>query len=176
MAPGSPEVLLRLGTTTPSTRSLGPTQSSVADHSEPRQATSFFVPSVHPVYGEKSSRSFSQGSRLIYAELDGILRSGEAHEAAEELNAKGSLRVLRSNLPTTKSMTSEVLQHHCEALGAELEDHGGHRAPEAFSSESWHTGDIDFAVALDLDAQIRRAGTLLDSFALAGVRFANREH
>ena len=44
-----------------------------------------------------------------------------------------------------------VLQHRCAALGAELVIIGAIAYQIHFPAESRHTGDIDFAVALDLD-------------------------
>src|ERR1700681_2147136 len=65
------------------------------------------------------------------------------------------------------------LQHHCAALRAELVIIGAIAYQIHFPAESRHTGDIDFAVALDLDefAQLERR-LLADGW----VRFANREH
>jgi hypothetical protein len=66
-----------------------------------------------------------------------------------------------------------VLQHRCAALGAELVIIGAIAYQIHFPAESRHTGDIDFAVALDLDefAELERR-LLADGW----VRFANREH
>jgi len=44
-----------------------------------------------------------------------------------------------------------ALQHRCAALGAELVIIGAIAYQIHFPAESRHTGDIDFAVALDLD-------------------------
>src|SRR6266567_3542438 len=64
-----------------------------------------------------------------------------------------------------------VLQHRCAALGAELVIIGAIAYQIHFPAESRHTGDIDFAVALDLDefAELERR-LLADGW----VRFANR--
>src|ERR1035438_8001667 len=66
-----------------------------------------------------------------------------------------------------------VLQNHCGALGAELVVIAAIAYQVHFPAESRHTGDIDFAVALDLDefAELERR-LLADGW----VRFANREH
>lgn len=66
-----------------------------------------------------------------------------------------------------------VLQNHCGALGAEFVVIGAIAYQVHFPAESRHTGDIDFAVALDLDefAELERR-LLADGW----VRFANREH
>src|SRR5580658_9010110 len=66
-----------------------------------------------------------------------------------------------------------VLQKHCGALGAEFVIIGAIAYQIHFPAESRHTGDIDFAVALDLDefAELERR-LLADGW----VRFANREH
>jgi predicted nucleotidyltransferase len=66
-----------------------------------------------------------------------------------------------------------VLQKHCGALGAEFVIIGAIAYQIHFPEESRHTGDIDFAVALDLDefAELERR-LLADGW----VRFANREH
>ena len=66
-----------------------------------------------------------------------------------------------------------VLQHRCAALGAELVIIGAIAYQIHFPAESRHTGDIDFAVALDLDefAELERR-LLADGW----VRFAKREH
>src|SRR6267143_1844165 len=66
-----------------------------------------------------------------------------------------------------------ALQHRCAALGAELVIIGAIAYQIHFPAESRHTGDIDFAVALDLDefAELERR-LLADGW----VRFANREH
>jgi predicted nucleotidyltransferase len=66
-----------------------------------------------------------------------------------------------------------VLQNHCGALGAELVVIGAIAYQVHFPAESRHTGDIDFAVALDLDefAELERR-LLADGW----VHFANREH
>ena len=66
-----------------------------------------------------------------------------------------------------------VLQYRCAALGAELVIIGAIAYQIHFPAESRHTGDIDFAVALDLDefAELERR-LLADGW----VRFANREH
>jgi len=66
-----------------------------------------------------------------------------------------------------------VLQNHCQALGAELVVIGAIAYQVHFPAESRHTGDVDFAVALDLDefAELERR-LLADGW----VRFANLEH
>jgi predicted nucleotidyltransferase len=66
-----------------------------------------------------------------------------------------------------------VLQKHCVALGAEFVVIGAIAYQVHFPAESRHTGDIDFAVALDLDefADLERR-LLADGW----IRFANREH
>lgn len=66
-----------------------------------------------------------------------------------------------------------VLQNHCRALGAELVVIGAIAYQVHFPAESRHTGDVDFAVALDLDefAELERR-LLADGW----VRFANLEH
>src|ERR1700690_2222803 len=66
-----------------------------------------------------------------------------------------------------------VLQHRCAALGADLVIIGAIAYQIHFPAESRHTGDIDFAVALDLDefAELERR-LLADGW----VQFANREH
>jgi predicted nucleotidyltransferase len=66
-----------------------------------------------------------------------------------------------------------VLQSHCRALGAELVLIGAIAYQVHFPAESRHTGDIDFAVALDLDefAELERRLR-----ADGWVQFANREH
>jgi len=66
-----------------------------------------------------------------------------------------------------------VLQSHCRALDAELVVIGAIAYQVHFPAESRHTGDIDFAVALDLDefAELERR-LLADGW----VQFANREH
>jgi len=66
-----------------------------------------------------------------------------------------------------------VLQNHCRALGAELVVIGAIAYQVHFPAESRHTGDIDFAVALDLDEFAALERRLL---AEGWVRFANREH
>jgi predicted nucleotidyltransferase len=66
-----------------------------------------------------------------------------------------------------------ALQNHCAELGAEIVLIGAIAYQVHSPAESRHTGDIDFAVALDLDefAELERR-LLADSW----VRFANREH
>jgi predicted nucleotidyltransferase len=66
-----------------------------------------------------------------------------------------------------------VLQKHGVALGADLVVIGAIAYQVHFPAESRHTGDIDFAVALDLDefAELERR-LLADGW----IRFANREH
>src|SRR6202161_1517087 len=66
-----------------------------------------------------------------------------------------------------------VLQKHCGALGAEFVIIGAIAYQIHFPAESRHTGDIDFAVALDLDefAELERR-LLADGWG----PFANREH
>src|ERR1700730_4328398 len=66
-----------------------------------------------------------------------------------------------------------VLQNHCGALGAELVVIGAIAYQVHFPAESRHTGDIDFAIALELDefAELERR-LLADGW----VRFADREH
>ena len=66
-----------------------------------------------------------------------------------------------------------VLQKHCEALGAEFVVIGAIAYQVHFPAESRHTGDIDFAVALDLDEFADLERRLL---AAGWIRFANREH
>ena len=66
-----------------------------------------------------------------------------------------------------------VLQKHCGALGAEFVIIGAIAYQIHFPAESRHTGDIDFAVALDLDGFAELERRLL---ADGWVRFANREH
>jgi predicted nucleotidyltransferase len=66
-----------------------------------------------------------------------------------------------------------ALRDHCGALGADLVVIGAIAYQVHFPEESRHTGDIDFAVALDLDefAELERR-LLADGW----IRFANREH
>jgi predicted nucleotidyltransferase len=66
-----------------------------------------------------------------------------------------------------------VLQSHSGALAGELVVIGAIAYQVHFPAEARHTGDIDFAVALDLDefAELERR-LLADGW----VRFANREH
>ncbi len=66
-----------------------------------------------------------------------------------------------------------VLQKHCGALEAEFVIIGAIAYQIHFPAESRHTGDIDFAVALDLDGFAELERRLL---ADGWVRFANREH
>jgi predicted nucleotidyltransferase len=66
-----------------------------------------------------------------------------------------------------------ALQNHCGALGAELVVIGAIAYQVHFPAESRHTGDIDFAIALDLDEFTELERRLL---ADGWVRFANREH
>lgn len=66
-----------------------------------------------------------------------------------------------------------ALQAHCRSLGADLVIIGAVAYQVHFPREDRHTGDIDFAVALDLDefAELERR-LLADKW----IRFANREH
>lgn len=66
-----------------------------------------------------------------------------------------------------------VLQKLCAALGAELVIIGAIAYQVHFPAESRHTGDIDFAVALDLDEFAELERRLLTG---GWVRFAKREH
>jgi predicted nucleotidyltransferase len=66
-----------------------------------------------------------------------------------------------------------VLQNHGGALGAELVVIGAIARQVHFPAESRHTGDIDFAVASDLDEFGELEHRLL---ADGWVHFANREH
>jgi predicted nucleotidyltransferase len=66
-----------------------------------------------------------------------------------------------------------ALQNHCGALGAELVVIGAVAYQAHFPAESRHTGDIDFAIALDLDEFAELERRLLGD---GWVRFANREH
>jgi predicted nucleotidyltransferase len=66
-----------------------------------------------------------------------------------------------------------ALRDHCAALGADLVIIGAIAYQVHFPGELGHTGDIDFAVALDLnefaelERRLRRDGW---------IQFANREH
>jgi len=75
----------------------------------------------------------------------------------------------------TESQIADLraLHQHCLALGADLVIIGAIAYQVHFPKENRHTGDIDFAVALDLDefAELERR-LLADKW----VRFANREH
>lgn len=66
-----------------------------------------------------------------------------------------------------------ALEEHCRALGADLVIIGAIAYQVHFPREDRHTGDIDFAVALDLDefAELERR-LLADKW----IRLANREH
>jgi hypothetical protein len=66
-----------------------------------------------------------------------------------------------------------ALEDHCRSLGADLVIIGAIAYQVHFPREDRHTGDIDFAVALDLDefAELERR-LLADKW----IRFANREH
>src|SRR5271169_2232803 len=66
-----------------------------------------------------------------------------------------------------------ALRDHCAALGADLVIIGAIAYPVHFPGELRHTGDIDFAVALDLNefAELERR-LQLDGW----IQFANREH
>lgn len=66
-----------------------------------------------------------------------------------------------------------ALQKHCQAFGADLVIIGAIAYQVHFPSEDRHTGDIDFAVALDLDEFAQLEQRLL---ADRWIRFANREH
>jgi len=75
----------------------------------------------------------------------------------------------------TESQITDLraLQDHCRSLAADLVIIGAIAYQVHFPREDRHTGDIDFAVALDLDefAELERR-LLADSW----VHFANREH
>ena len=66
-----------------------------------------------------------------------------------------------------------ALRDHCAALGADLVIIGAIAYQVHFPGELRHTGDIDFAVALDLNefAELERRLQ-----ADGWIRFANREH
>ena len=66
-----------------------------------------------------------------------------------------------------------ALADHCRSLAADLVIIGAIAYQVHFPRENRHTGDIDFAVALDLDefAELERR-LLADKW----IRFANREH
>jgi hypothetical protein len=67
----------------------------------------------------------------------------------------------------------QALQDHCRSLAADLVIIGAIAYQVHFPREDRHTGDIDFAVALDLDefAELERQ-LLADRW----IHFANREH
>jgi predicted nucleotidyltransferase len=75
----------------------------------------------------------------------------------------------------TQSQIADLraLEDHCRSLGADLVIIGAIAYQVHFPREDRHTGDIDFAVALDLDefAELERR-LLADKW----IRFANREH
>lgn len=75
----------------------------------------------------------------------------------------------------TESQIADLraLQNHCQVLGADLVVIGAIAYQVHFPGESRHTGDIDFAVALDLDEFVELERRLL---ADGWIRFANREH
>ena len=66
-----------------------------------------------------------------------------------------------------------TLRDHCVGLGADLVVIGAIAYQVHFPAEARHTGDIDFAVALDLNefAELERR-LQLDGW----IRFVNREH
>src|ERR1051326_4079947 len=66
-----------------------------------------------------------------------------------------------------------ALQSHCVALGAELVVIGAIAYQVHFPADARHTGDIDFAVALDLDEFAELERRLLDD---GWERSASREH
>lgn len=66
-----------------------------------------------------------------------------------------------------------ALEGHCRSLGADLVIIGAIAYQVHFPREDRHTGDIDFAVALDLAEFSELEGWLL---ADKWIRFANREH
>jgi predicted nucleotidyltransferase len=76
-------------------------------------------------------------------------------------------------LTETQIADLRVLHNHCQALGADLVIIGAIAYQVHFPKEDRHTGDIDFAVALDLDEFAELEQRLL---ADHWIRFANREH